>query len=56
VGLWGYVAVLGVLYIANAFGPPPPNAQMVATSALGMFLLVLWAWWVDRHRVSYSKA
>jgi hypothetical protein len=42
VGLWGYVAVLGILYIANAFGPPPPNAQTVAISALGMFLLVLW--------------
>jgi membrane-bound metal-dependent hydrolase YbcI (DUF457 family) len=56
VGLWGYVAVLGVLYTANAFGPAPPNAQAVAISALGMFLLVLWASWVDRHRVPYSKA
>jgi hypothetical protein len=48
--------VLGILSIANAFGPPPPNAQVVAISALGMFLLVLWAGWVDRHRVPYSKA
>jgi hypothetical protein len=46
--LWGYVAVLGILYIANAFGPPPPSAQTVAISALGMSLLVLWAWWVRR--------
>jgi hypothetical protein len=56
VGLWSYIAVLGILYIANAFGPPPPNAPAVAISALGMFLLVLWAWWVDRHREPYSKS
>ena len=34
----------------SAFGPPPPTAAAVAWSAQAMWLLVIWAYWVDNHR------
>ena len=49
--LWSLVALLGVLYVANAFGPPPPNAGAVAVAGIaGGLLFPLWAWWADRQR------
>jgi membrane-bound metal-dependent hydrolase YbcI (DUF457 family) len=49
-GLWALVALLVVVYVANIFGPPPPSVPAVAWSAQAMWLLVAWAYWVDRHR------
>lgn len=51
-GLYGLIVVLLVVYLASVFGPPPPNAAIVAWSAEAMWLLVLWAIWIDRHRTS----
>ena len=48
--LWGLVAFLLVIYVANLFGPPPPSGMAAAWSALAMWLLVAWGYWVDRHR------
>jgi hypothetical protein len=49
-GLWALVGFLIVVALANAFGPPPPSVAAVAWSAEAMWLLVLWGYWVDRHR------
>jgi hypothetical protein len=49
-GLWGLLLFLLVIYLANIFGPPPPSMQAVGWVSNGIWLLVLWAWWVDRHR------
>lgn len=48
--LWALVALLLVVYVGNLFAPPPPNATAVAISALALWLLVPWAYWIDRHR------
>jgi membrane-bound metal-dependent hydrolase YbcI (DUF457 family) len=48
--LWALVAALGIVYVANVLGPPPPSVAAVAWSAQAMWLFVLWAYWVDRHR------
>jgi hypothetical protein len=48
--LWGLVAFLLAIYVANLFGPPPPSGMAAAWSALAMWLLVAWGYWVDRHR------
>jgi formate hydrogenlyase subunit 3/multisubunit Na+/H+ antiporter MnhD subunit len=48
--LRGLVAFLVVIYAANLFGPPPPSGMAAAWSALAMWLLVAWGYWVDRHR------
>lgn len=45
------VAFLGIIYLANLFGPPPPGTKPVAWSGIGMWLIIAWAYWVDRHRM-----
>ena len=48
VAFWAMLAVLLVSYFGAAFGPPPPDVQTLAFSALAVWLFVLWGWWVDR--------
>jgi membrane-bound metal-dependent hydrolase YbcI (DUF457 family) len=50
VGLWALVAFLLAVHVANTLGPPPPSVAAVAWSAQAMWLLVVWGFWVDRHR------
>ena len=49
-GFVALVAFLALVYLASAFGPPPPSPAAVAWTAQAIWLLVAWAWWVDRHR------
>jgi hypothetical protein len=51
-GLAALVALLVVIYLGAAFGPPPPSAHAVALSATPMLLLAFWAAWADRHRAA----
>jgi hypothetical protein len=54
IGRWGFfglAALLVVMYLAAAFGPPPPSIEALWVTALaGAVLLTVWAWWTDRHR------
>jgi hypothetical protein len=50
VGLWALIGALVFFYAANFVSPPPPSVSAVAWSAQAMWLLVLWGYWVDRHR------
>ena len=50
IGFWALVVFLVGVYLANLFGPPPPNVATVALSAEALWLVVLWGYWVDRHR------
>ena len=53
-GTIAFVALVGFLalvYLLNLFGPPPPSVHAVAWSAMAMWLIVAWAYWVDRHRM-----
>jgi hypothetical protein len=45
---WLMIAALLAAYIGAGFGPPPPDVQTLAFSALGVWLFVLWAWYSDR--------
>lgn len=47
---WIFMAFLVVIYVVTALGPPPPDPRTLAWSALTMWLLVPWAWWVDKGR------
>jgi hypothetical protein len=49
-GYWSFVLFLILLYVANLFGPPPPNVTALAIVALGVWLFLPWVWWFDRHR------
>jgi hypothetical protein len=46
------VAFLLVMYFGNIFGPPPPSVAVLAWTCQGIWLLVAWGWWIDRHRVA----
>jgi hypothetical protein len=50
VALWALVVSLVLIYLGNVLGPPPPSVPAVAWSAQAIWLLVLWAYWIDRHR------
>ena len=58
VGRWalvGLVAFLLVVYTSNLLGPPPPSAIAIAWMGQAQWLLVLWAYWVDKHRSTETK-
>ena len=47
---WAFIAFLVAIYFGNLFGPPPPSVGILEISALGIWLLVAWGYWIDRHR------
>lgn len=49
-GYWLLVVFLLVAYLAALFGPPPPDEAMLGWAGQSVWLLVLWGYWVDRHR------
>ena len=49
-GLRAFVATLIILYLGSVFGPPPPSENALAIASLAGWLLVAWAYWIDRHR------
>jgi hypothetical protein len=55
IGFWALIAFLSVVELASLLGPPPPSVTAVALSAQAMWLLVLWGYWVDRHRKPVEK-
>jgi hypothetical protein len=52
-GAWGFVALLlflSAIQVGNAFGPPPPSVEAIAWVGQAQWLLVIWGFWLDRHR------
>lgn len=58
-GRWGFVALvlflLGI-HAGNLFGPPPPSTEAIAWVGQAQWLLVLWGYWIDRHRQAAVRA
>jgi len=50
-GFWAYAVVLPVMFVMSN-GAPPPSERALAWTALGIWLFVPWAWWIDKHRMS----
>jgi len=50
IGPWALVAVLVIIYMGAAFGPPPPSVHVLAFSSLLGYLFLPFGWWIDRHR------
>lgn len=58
-GRWGFVALVAFLiaiYAGNLFGAPPPSSEAIAWVGQSQWLLVLWGYWIDRHRHAAAKA
>lgn len=49
-GFWSLVAFLAIVQLGNVFGPPPPSVAAIAWVGQAQWLLVLWGYWIDRHR------
>jgi LexA-binding, inner membrane-associated putative hydrolase len=47
---WALIVFLTIIYLSNAFGPPPPSVEAIAWAGQLQWLIVLWAWWADRNR------
>lgn len=54
--LWGLLACLLLVYAGNLFGEVPPDVVTLAWAGQAQWLLVLWGWWVDRHRACVEPA
>ncbi len=50
--LWGMVAFLVLIYIANIVGPPPESVKAIAIVGNAQWLIVAWGYWIDRNRSS----
>jgi hypothetical protein len=49
-GFWALAVTLLLFYVVSIVSPPPPTVTALATGALIGWPLMLWPWWVDRHR------
>jgi hypothetical protein len=49
-GLWAMVATLVLIFASGLATAAPMSQQAIGLSALGLWLFVPWAAWVDRHR------
>ena len=49
-GLWGLVGFLLAMYVGNLFGPLPPSTTAVAWTGQAQWLIVGFAFVLDRHR------
>jgi membrane-bound metal-dependent hydrolase YbcI (DUF457 family) len=54
IGFWALMLFLLVVYAASLLGPPPPSATAVAWSGQALWLVIVWGFWVDHHRVRRS--
>ncbi|TSA20714.1 hypothetical protein D4R75_07210 [bacterium] len=52
IGLWSLAGFLGLIYVGNLAGPPPPDISAIAIAGNSMWLFVAWAYWVDKHRIA----
>ena len=51
-----YVLLLVVLYAGDRFSPPPASPSEIAwTGLVAEAVLLLWAWWFDRHRLARAN-
>jgi membrane-bound metal-dependent hydrolase YbcI (DUF457 family) len=48
--IWALLVFLVLVWVASLFAGAPHDERSMAWAALSMWILVPWAWWVDRHR------
>jgi hypothetical protein len=50
IGLWSLIIFLVIVYLMNVFGSPPPSSDAIAIVGLSQWLLIIWAYWIDKNR------
>jgi hypothetical protein len=52
-GWWGLVLLTAAAYLGNLSGSAPATVRALAwAAAIASLVTVVWAWWVDRHRMA----
>jgi membrane-bound metal-dependent hydrolase YbcI (DUF457 family) len=49
---WGLVTFTGAIWISGPWSPPPPGASSIAAAGLALWILPVWAGWIERHRTA----
>lgn len=52
--LLGLVVFLVAIYISNLIGPPPESAEAIGIVGNAQWLIILWAYWIDKNRKAYD--
>lgn len=55
IGFWALIGFLVFIQVGNYFGPPPTEVTDIAWVGQLQWILVLWGYWVDKHRESMVK-
>lgn len=55
IALWSLVLFLYIAQLSNTFGAAPPSVNAIAMVGLSQWLLVAWAYWIDKYRVNTKK-
>jgi len=55
-GFRGLAALLVAMYLGSIFGPPPPGAAAIAWADQAQWLIVIYAYALDRHRAANPAA
>lgn len=50
--LWGLIIFLPIAYLGNLVSGPPPSVTALAIGAHASWLIPLWGYWADRHRIA----
>lgn len=51
-GFWSLIIFLALIHVSNLFGPPPTSTTAIAWAGELQWLFVIWAYWVDKNRVT----
>lgn len=47
---WALIALTTAIWVSGPWSPPPPSVTALAVVALAMWLLPIWAAWIERNR------
>lgn len=54
-GFWGLIIFLLLTYFMNIFGSTPPSVEAIAWVGNFQWIVIIWAYWVDRNREDVFK-
>ena len=52
---WGLIIFLVLIYAANVFGSSPPSVEAIGFAGLSQWLIIAWAYWIDRNRFGIKE-
>jgi hypothetical protein len=52
---WALVVLTNAIWISGPFSPPPPSVTAIAVVGLALWLIPVWAGWIERHRTPVAS-